>query len=280
VRYWITINEPIIYVRLHYLIGTGPPGVKDVKRAIVVAQQMIRAHAAAYHALHEVQSDARVSIAHHVPALAPHNAWSPFDRWITRLTDRAFNTGFLEAFRSGIWRVPMVANWAFPEAANTLDYLGLNYYSRQFIRFLPKPGLWPGDVCDLQHHEGRQVQERTAFGWDVYPEGLEQILRDWGGQLPVLVTENGAWMREDTRRWSFIERHIQAMARAMQDGAHVLGYCYWSLLDNFEWADGFAPRFGLVEVDYATQERRPRESARRYAALCRANRLIADERRL
>lgn len=276
VRYWITINEPIIYVRLHYLIGTGPPGAKDVKRAISVAQQMIRAHAAAYHALHEVQADAMVSIAHHVAVFQAHYKWSPFDQWMTWLTHQAFNAGYLRTFRTGVWRIPTIAAWRFPEAVNTLDYLGINYYSRQFIRFLPLPGLWPGDVCDLAHHEGKQVKERTSFGWDVYPEGFEHLLAEWGRQYPVLVTENGAWMAEDARRWAFIERHLQAMARAMQGGANVLGYCYWSLLDNFEWADGFGPRFGIVEVDYATQQRRPRDSARRYAEVCRTNRLSLD----
>ena len=80
-------------------------------------------------------------------------------------------------------------------------------------------------------------------------------------------------MVDDARRWSYLLRHVQAMAQAMQQGARVMGYCYWSLLDNFEWADGFTPRFGIIEVDYATQQRRVRDSGRRYAEICRTGRV-------
>ena len=109
----------------------------------------------------------------------------------------------------------------------------------------------------------------------MYPPALTQTLVRAGRLgLPLMVTENGTWMDDDTRRWSFIARHVAAMAQAMQQGARVVGYLYWSLLDNFEWAHGFAPRFGLVEVDYATQARRVRESGLRFAEVCRTNRLM------
>ena len=112
------------------------------------------------------------------------------------------------------------------------------------------------------------------MGWDVHPESLFDILqrlRSIG--LPILVTENGTSMEDDARRWSYIARHLRSVAQAIDAGVRVLGYCYWSLLDNFEWADGYGPRFGLVEVDYATQRRTARESARRYADVCRTNRI-------
>jgi len=96
-------------------------------------------------------------------------------------------------------------------------------------------------------------------------------------RLPILVTENGAYMIDDARRWDYINRHVQAVAYAMQRGVAVFGYCYWSLLDNFEWADGYGPRFGIVEVDYTTQTRRPRDSAHRYAKLCASNRIALDQ---
>ena len=118
------------------------------------------------------------------------------------------------------------------------------------------------------------------MGWDVHPESFFEILL-WCRQftLPILVTENGTSMVDDTRRWSFLLRHLQAMARAIQHGTPLIGYCYWSLLDNFEWADGYGPRYGLVEVDYATQRRSIRESGRRYAKVCRANRIAGTTMR-
>ena len=115
------------------------------------------------------------------------------------------------------------------------------------------------------------------MGWDVHPPSFFQVLMRLSRMcLPIVVTENGTSMADDARRWSFIFRHLQAMARAMQAGAPVIGYCCWSLLDNFEWADGFGPHFGIVEVEYATQERRVRESARRYAEICRSHRIALD----
>ena len=277
VRYWITINEPMVYVRVHYVQGVGPPGVKDLAQALQVIRHLIQAHAAAHHILHAARriGDAhpQVSLAHHVPCFWPCRRWSLSDRRITSLTDRVFNVAMIEALTEGRWSVPGVATWRIPEARGTLDYLGLNYYGRQFIRWTPDGAVWPGSSCDLAHHP-RQVPERTAFGWDVHPESFLHTLVRWGRLgLPILVTENGTWMADDARRWSFIRRHVQAMAQARRAGAPLLGYCYWSLMDNFEWADGFRPRFGLVEVDYATQRRTVRESALKYAQICRANRV-------
>jgi len=277
VRYWVTINEPMVYVRMHYVQGLGPPGARDLKQAFQVVKHFIHAHAAAYRVLHEAkhsnQPEPSVSIAHHVPAFWPCRRFSPLDRWMASMTDRIFNVGVLKALTEGRWSAPGLMTWKIPEARGTLDYLGMNFYGRQFIRWWPVKGEWPGSSCDLGHHP-REVTERTAMGWDVHPPSFYHELCRWGRLgLPILVTENGAFMTDDARRWSFILRHVQAMASAMRSGVRVLGYCYWSLLDNYEWADGYTPRFGLIEVDYATQARRIRESARRYAELCRANRV-------
>ena len=281
VRYWVTINEPMVYVRMHYIQGLGPPGARDLAQALRVMEHLIRAHAAAYRVLHEASRGSgpapQVSIAHHAPAFWPCRRWWPMDRWATALTDRAFNWALLDALTEGRWAVPGAGTRRIPEAAATLDFFGVNFYGRQFIRWVPALGSWPGSSCDLGHHP-REVTERTSFGWDVHPNSFFEILSRIGRMgRPILVTENGTYMTDDTRRWDFISRHVQAMARAMQAGARMLGYCYWSLLDNFEWADGFAPRFGLVEVDYATQRRTVRESGRRYAELCRANRVEIGE---
>ena len=280
VRYWITINEPMVYVRMHYIQGLGPPGVSDLKQAIQVVHHLIRAHAAGYRILHEelreTQPAPSVSIAHHQPAFWPCRRWWPLDRWATFMVDRIFNMAFLEALTEGRWWVPGVATWNIPEARATLDWIGVNFYGRQFIRSTLVPGQWPVGGCDLGHHR-REVPERTAMGWDVHPDSFFQVLvRLTRFGLPLLVTENGTVMIDDQRRWDYLRRHLQAMARAMQAGAPVIGYCCWSLIDNFEWADGFGPRFGIVEVDYATQQRRVRESGWRYAEVCRTNRIALE----
>jgi len=275
VRYWVTINEPMVYVRMHYVQGIGPPGAQDFAQARRVIEHLVRAHAAAYRILHAAARagaiEPQVSIAHHLPAFRPCRPWWPPDRWMTFVTDRIFNRAFLETLIEGRWSVPGVATQVIPEARATLDFLGVNFYGRQFIRSLPTHRPWPAGSCDLGHHP-RQVRERTALGWDVHPDSFLEVLTRWSRlRLPILVTENGTWMEDDARRWDFLARHVQAMARAMQAGARIIGYCYWSLLDNFEWADGFGPRFGLIDVDYATQQRRIRQSGERYAQLCRTN---------
>jgi beta-glucosidase len=111
----------------------------------------------------------------------------------------------------------------------------------------------------------------SDLGWEIYPEGLGELVRTWGRRsgLPVYVTENGIADAADGKRGPFLERHLTELARAIAEGFDVRGYFHWSLLDNFEWAEGYEPRFGLVEVDYATQERRPRPSAHLYARIAR-----------
>ena len=276
VRYWVTINEPMVYVRMHYIQGLGPPGARDFTQAFRVIRHLLQAHGVSYRVIHESyhaeESAPRVGIAHHFPVFRPCHRWWPPDQIMTALTDRLFNQSILDALLEGRWSVPGIATWMLPEVRNTLDYLGVNFYGRQFIHFTPRRG-WPADSCDLGHHP-REVRERTSMGWDVSPASFSDLLRRLGRLgKPILVTENGTFMTDDVRRWRFIEGHLQAMGRAIQQGAPIIGYCYWSLLDNFEWADGYGPRFGIVEVDYATQARRIRDSAHRYAEVCRTNRL-------
>jgi len=280
VRYWVTINEPMVFVNMHYIEGTGPPGAHDFKQALRVIEHVIRAHAVAYRILHGARPQAgapMVSVAKHLPVFVPCRAWMPMDHWASWMTDRIFNGAFLEALTEGRWSVPGVAAWTIPEARGTLDYLGVNYYGRQFVQWNPFAGGWLGGTCDLGHHP-RQVPERTSLGWDVYPAAFTQtLLRGARLGLPILVTENGTWMHDDAQRWRFVARHLAAMKEAMDRGASVIGYLYWSLIDNFEWAHGYGPRFGLVEVDYKTQERRIRESGRKYAEVCQSNQLVIDE---
>ena len=281
VRYWLTINEPMVYAVMHYLEGTGPPGARDIRLMSTVREHLIRAHAAAYRVIHEVSRQhgwpVQVSLANHVAPFLPCRRWWPPDRLIAQWTEQAYNHRFIETLVGGVLRVPGQRPLAIPEARQTLDFIGLNYYSRLWMRSrLLGAGGWFGARCYALHHA--EVTERSGLQWDVYPPGIAQILgwaKPWG--VPVLVTENGICPVDDPQRERFILNHLAWVARALQEGVPVIGYLYWSLLDNFEWAEGFGPRFGLIEVDYATQERRVRPSARRFAEICRTNRLaLAD----
>ncbi len=279
VRYWVTINEPMVYVKMHYVDEVGPPGPVSFKEVLRVVEHLIRAHGQSYHVIHDSMprggTPPLVSVAKNLPVFVPCRRWSLFDRLGSLLTERFFNQEFLDALMDGHWSVPGIATWRIPEARATLDYLGINFYGRQFIRCVPRLGRFPGVSCNLATHHTRDVPERTLMGWDICPEAFTQtLLRGARLKLPMLVTENGAWLGTDEQRWRFVARHLAAMAHAIDAGARVIGYLYWSLLDNFEWGDGFGPRFGLIETDYTTQARRIRPYALRYADVCRTNRLI------
>ena len=280
VRYWLTINEPQVYAIMHYLDGTGPPGERNAALMFRVWEHLIRGHAAAYHVIHEATKTAgwptQVSLADHMQMFVPCRKWWLGDRIIARLTERTYNQRFLDAITEGIWRLPGRRPIKIPDARHTLDYLGMNYYNRHFMRLIPSDGWW-GVRCDPAHH--REVTERNFLGWEVYPPGMLHVLR-WTApyRLPVLITENGICAQDDWQRERFIVNHLTFVARAIQEGVSMMGYLYWSLIDNFEWAQGYAPRFGLIEVDYPTQARRVRPSAKAFEQICRTNRLVEDGR--
>jgi beta-glucosidase len=270
-RRWITINEPVVAVYKGYLIGEWPPGVTSYPRALMAVRRMLRTHVRAYHAIHAVQPEARVGIAQHMLELSICDPWSLRDRLSTQARDFLMNFLFLDALDTGALRVPGLF-WERLPMRRTLDFIGINYYTRDFVRNggFDLPGLL-GSACKLDHHQ--QVGKRSSLGWEVYPEGLGRFLhrlKRFG--LPVLITENGISTGDDEDRWTFLVLHLWQVARAISDGVPVAGYLHWSLLDNFEWADGYDARFGLVGVDYATQRRTVRESARRLGEIMATNR--------
>jgi beta-glucosidase len=281
VSYWLTINEPLVYANMHYLDGQGPPGSCNVGQGFRVIEHLVRAHAASFHTIHDMAQAAGraalVSYAHHAQPFMPCHPWWIGDRIVADQTERIYNFRILEALTEGRLRLPGRRTMKVEEAVNTLDYIGLNYYGRIFLRLgYEGPTRWLGLRCSTRHH--REVTERNALDWDVYPPGIRDVIR-WAlpFKKPILITENGICTADDAQRERFILRHLAWVAKAIAEGAPVFGYLYWSLLDNFEWAEGYGPRFGMIEVDYTTQARRVRPSAQRFAEVCRSNRLAIDD---
>ena len=262
VRWWITINEPVVQVFKGWLIGQWPPGrVGDYPHALQVVRRMLRAHVLAYHAIHERRPDAMVSIAKHCLALTPNHPRNPFDWISTRARDFLFNNLFIEALHTGRLALPGQFFERLP-LRHTLDFIGINYYTRDFVRNtgLNLPGM-VGASATLENE--RKVGKRNDLGWEVYPEGLGYFLRTFRRyRVPLLITENGTAATDEDDRWGFIYLHLWEVMRAMSAGVPVAGYLYWSLLDNYEWADGYDSKFGLVGVNFATQARIVRPSAR------------------
>jgi len=257
VTYWVTINEPLIYLFYGYITGAWPPNIRSLPKAILVRRNLIVSHIEAYRLIHKIYakrslSSPMVSIAHHMPA---------FVACTRRLRDRA-----------GVWLRNKAINDDILQVLcrnKTLDYIGVNYYSRTLVhtdRWSIRELLF--ESC--RHHD--DTLAKNSMGWEIYPKGLYEILlglRKYG--LPVFILENGISTGDDGLRWEFIRAHLQAAYEAIQEGVPLIGYIYWSLIDNFEWDKGFTPRFGLIGIDYATGARTIRESARKYSKVCLTN---------
>ena len=272
VRYWITINEPLIYIYKSFVEGVWPPGKKSMEEAFRVVRTLIHAHALAYQILHDSSRNngCMVSIAHHMTAMTACRARSVLDRWSVFLRQQLVNRMLFRSLLSGYLFYPGVFFEKLP-MKKTLDFLGVNYYARDFIRFQGFSDMNRfGVVCAKDHHLG-EIAELNDLGWEVYPQGIYEALtslRSFG--LPILVTENGICTQDDSQRARFIADHLAQVNRAKSEGTPIFGYFYWSLVDNFEWAEGFRPRFGIVEVNYSTQKRKIRSSSQVLKKSCEA----------
>jgi beta-glucosidase len=277
-----TINEPWCVAWLSHFMGVHAPGLRDIRAAARAMHHILLAHGLGVQRLRAEGARAPLGIVlnfdHAAPGgPAPEDA-AAADRW-----DGIFNRWFIEGITAQRYPAAvleglsphMPAGWEadMPVIGERLDWLGVNYYTRHLLAHdpaAPWPHLRdvPGDL------------PRTQMGWEIYPEGLTGFLtrlaRDHVGDLPIYVTENGmAWADRpedsgevpDAQRIAFLEAHLAATRAAIAAGANVQGFFYWSLLDNYEWAEGYEKRFGLVHVDFDTLERRPKSS---YHALARA----------
>ncbi len=273
VSIWCTVNEPAVLVYNAYAGRVWPPGTGNLLHGLRALRHLLLAHAAAYRAIHEVQPDAQVGIVFNMPLLEPARPHHPLDRQVTFWQDWVFNEAKLRALRAGVFVPPL----AFPlqpapHVQGSCDFVGLNYYGRYLVRF---------DVTATGDFFGRHVQQPTVSrghtDWgQIYPEGLtHQLLRLRALGRPLYVTENGVCDNLDVVRPGHIVEHVRAVHRAIQQGADVRGYFHWSLVDNFEWVEGWSARFGLIAVNPFTQERRPKASAEVYAEICRTNRVPA-----
>jgi beta-glucosidase len=239
-----------------YLAGQWPPGVKDPRRAAMVLVALMRGHALAARALRardtaDADGDGRatrIGIAQNLRIFDPAGA-GPADGIVAGAADAFYNDSFLDSVAAGRIRVSLPGvveiDEAYPALAGTFDYLGVNYYTREFV---------------IGHLRGPQVYTPTSppglprndMGWEIYPEGLYRVLVRYGGYgWPLFVTENGVADGRDETRSDFIRAHVYALDRARAEGVDVIGYLYWSLTDNFEWSYGYRGRFGLFTIDFA-----------------------------
>ena len=281
VDWWCTVNEPDVYGFRSYSESTWPPGKRDDSAALAVIANMLEAHGRAYRILHEedrtdADGDGRpvlAGFAKNYPILEPARPWFPLDVVRAWAEQRVFNDAVLEAPMTGELALSIPGaqpvKRRVPELAGSLDYLGLNYYTRWKVKMLaPDP------------HVSANGAVLNDLGWDIFPRGMEMaLLRLRSMNVPIVVTENGTADATDALRPRALAETILHMGRAMERGVPVRGYIHWSLMDNFEWAEGFGGRFGLYRVDFDDPERRRTRtrSAEIFSRVARANAITADD---
>jgi beta-glucosidase len=262
-----TVNEPWCVAWLGHFLGLHAPGQRDIRAAARAMHHVLLAHDRAIQAMralglgnlglvtnfeHASPADATPGAAR---AAATYDAI--YNRWfVGAVFRRAYPPEALEGLGPH-----MPAGWQddLDTIAAPVDWLGINYYTRKLIG--PAPGPWPA-LAEVQG-----PLEKTDMGWEIYPDGLRHFLtwlaRDIAPGVPLYVTENGmadAEPTDDAARIAYLDAHLAAARRAIAEGAPLAGYFVWSLLDNYEWALGYAKRFGLVHIDFATLERTPKAS--------------------
>jgi beta-glucosidase len=258
VKFWLTLNEPTVYMLHGYILGEWPPCLRaSWRKAARVFSNLARAHVAAYRVLHHNCQNTMVSFAHSAPLIVPCDPTRQRDRMAVAVRDWLLNHAFFRLIG----------------APHTLDFIGINYYTRTIVRSVGVGlGVLVGRACRLPHHDRWPV---STTGWEVYPPGLALILEQFAVfGLPLLVTENGVATDDEILRRHALMQHLESLAQAYERGVQVIGYLYWSLMDNFEWALGTHARFGLAAVDFTTQQRLPRPCAENFARVCRESRLL------
>jgi beta-glucosidase len=280
VRAFITLNEPWVVANHGYRTGEHAPGRTEPEAALAAAHHLLVAHGLAVRAIRASASAVDVGITlnfepkhpagpHPLDLEAAAVAHDQHNRWfLDPIVGRPYPEDGARAFG---WARSEVRAGDMAVIAEPIDFLGVNYYTREVVR-----------SAHLAPVPDDRDRELTSMGWEVYPEGLSETLEfvtSRTGPLPLYVTENGAAYDDgadpvrDADRVRFLARHLAAAVRSIDHHVPLRGFFVWSLLDNFEWAQGFARRFGIVFVNYATQERRIRDSGRLWAGLARTGRI-------
>ncbi|NEU28645.1 beta-glucosidase [Paenibacillus polymyxa] len=278
IKWWNTINEPFCASILGYGTGEHAPGHENWSEAFTAAHHILMCHGIAINLHKEKGLTGKIGITlnmEHVDAASER----PEDVAAAARRDGFINRWFAEPLFNGKYPEDMV-EW-YGTYLNGLDFVqpgdleliqqpgdfvGINYYTRSIIRAT-------NDASLLQVEQVHMEEPVTDMGWEIHPESLYKLLtrieKDFSKGLPILITENGAAMKdelvngqiEDTGRQRYIEEHLKACHRFIREGGQLKGYFVWSFFDNFEWAWGYSKRFGIVHINYETQERTPKQSA-------------------
>jgi beta-glucosidase len=273
---WLTINEPLVYVAQGWFRGIWPPEKPSSPGAVRVYRHMLLAHAAGYRALHAVQPQAAVGAALAIRHFQPSDPAKRLDRLAAGIKRYLGDDIWLHSIRDGRVRFPLGVGEYHHDLAGSMDFIGVNYYTSDLVRFSPDPRRLFGE----EHYAlGAEVSDS---GWrgiysQLAPEGLYQVIRSLNAYgVPIYITENGLPDRDDDQRPRWLLAHLAQVQRAVAAGSDVRGYYHWTFTDNFEWSEGWGLRFGLVDLDPATQQRRVRPSGYMMGQIAYANGINRD----
>jgi beta-glucosidase len=295
VRTWTTLNEPWCSAYLGYSSGRHAPGVQDPAAAFAAVHHLNLAHGLGVAALRGAGAQT-IGVTLNPASVLPIDPASEADLAAVRLVDGLHNRIFFDPILKGEYPADILRHverfsdlaWLRDGDAaligQPIDVLGVNFYSPTYVG--AREGA-PGNLGEYPGSEGIEFREPvgpvTDMGWQIEPSALTKLLtrigRDYPG-VPLLITENGACYPDgpgpddrvaDTRRVSYLDGHLRACHDAISNGVDLRGYFVWSLMDNFEWAEGYLKRFGIVHVDYRSQRRTPKDSARWYREVIRRN---------
>ena len=290
---WITLNEPWEHAAFGHLLGNHAPGHHNPWEYFRAAHHQLLGHGLAIERIHAASSDSQVGITLSLSPIYP-TTFNPKDIAAAKVANQFFNDFYLDGIFKGVYPNPLWKQIGIARSkvgaddmkiiSRPIDFLGVNYYSREFARsawYVPFLGGW---VDEVQVNDREQVingQQYTSTGREVYaPAFYETLMRlkNEYGNPRMFITENGASFTDviqngqvhDPLRTAFLESYMEAAAQAIRDGVNLHGYFIWSLVDNFEWNSGYSKRFGLVHVDHASQQRIIKDSGRWVAELIRA----------
>lgn len=270
VRLWVILNEPLVFILAGYLEGRIPPGVSDASSLNRVFDHMLAAHCAAAGEIRAHIPAAAISIAHNMMGFEPSREANPLDGLLAKAAHSMYNRGLLEAFGSGRWSFVLPPATTIrgrrDELPSYLDAFGINFYSRLHLRCPGRTRM----IGDFDYHD-RTGHGLTDNGWEIAPHVLGELIDEASRiERPLLITENGIADATDRHRPAFLRMHIDEIRRAEERGIPIHGYFHWSLLDNYEWLEGFEPKFGLYAVDRETMARRPRPAMEVFRELGRS----------
>ncbi len=292
VQQWITINEPSVISILGYITGVHAPGIRDLRKAMNVSHHLMVAHALAVQKFREMGLNSEIGITLNFNHYEPYDAENPNDVKASNRMDALWNRQYLDLlFRAKYpedlleWlqdkdAVPEIKDGDLQLIAEKMDFLGVNYYSRNKQKYDPQRD--PILETYTLNPSGAKV---NALDWEIYPQGLyNEIYRVHAqySKLPIYITENGGAFTDDVmsddgqvhdqQRIDYLQDHFMQVKKLIDDGVDLRGYYLWSLLDNFEWHMGYGPRFGLFYIDFETQERVWKDSAKWYQQLIHSQR--------